>query len=180
MAVRRAGHAHRDAAAVRLSGRDGAAVELRPTGYEFPRPTGQPGDWDANWLVVHGEVRTAAGEAWAFDHPCLTTWEARELARWLRAVAAGDVSATEAPTEDSAGMLVFTEPNLGFSVASSGAEDVVVRAHLSLEAVVGRPGADLDASYDLYAFSLPLRVGRAHLVAAAQEWEQGLARFPER
>jgi hypothetical protein len=31
-------------------------------------------------------VRTAAGESWKFDDSCLTTWEARELREWLRAV----------------------------------------------------------------------------------------------
>lgn len=165
---------------MRLTDSDDAAVQLRPIRYEFPKVSGEPRDWDANWLVVHGEVRTAAGQAWTFEHPCLTTWEARELGDWLRAVAAGGVPASETPTEDSAGMLAFTEPNLGFSVAVLEAEEVVVRVHLSLESVAGRPDTDPEASYDLYAFAVPLRVDRGDLLAAAQEWELDLESFPER
>jgi len=69
---------------VLLASLDGASVELRPTRYQFPAEPPEPGDWDANWLEVHGRVRTTAGVTWTFDDPCLTTWEAEELATWLR------------------------------------------------------------------------------------------------
>ncbi len=163
-----------------LTSSDGASVELRPTRYQFPAPPSEPGDWDANWLEIHGRVRTVAGESWEFYDSCLTTWEARELRDWLRAAAEGRVPVTEAPTEDSDGLLTFTEPNLGFSLA--GAEDgyLVLRVHLSPESVPDRPGAGEEAPCDSYAYSVPLRLEREDLLAAAHAWDDHTRPFPER
>ncbi len=165
---------------MQLLSRDGASVELRPTRYQFAKASREPGDWDANWLEVHGRVRTATGESWTFHDPCLTTWEARTLADWLRAAAEGRVPVTDAPTEESEGMLTFTEPNLGFSIAAREDDSLVVRVHLSLESVIGRPAADAEAAYDLYEYSVPVRVGPEQLHAAARAWEGDLDPFPER
>ena len=163
-----------------LTSSDGAGVELRPTRYQFSAAPGEPGDWDANWLQVHGCVRTAAGESWEFDDPCLTTWEARELGDWLRAAADGRVPVVEAPVEDSDGLLTFTEPDLGFSVGAREGDSLVVRVHLSLESVADRPRAGEGARSAPYAHSVPLRVGRAQLLAAAQAWAEDTRPFPER
>ena len=159
---------------------DGAGVELRPTRYQFPAPPSEPGDWDANWLEIYGRVRTVAGEVWMFDDACLTTWEARLLGDWLRLAAAGRVPVTEAPTQDSEELLTFTEPNLGFSVGARADDSLVVRVHLSLESVADRPGAGEEAPYDSYAYTVPLRVGREELLAAAQAWDEDTRPFPER
>jgi hypothetical protein len=165
---------------VRLTSSDGASIELRPVRYESPTEPTEPDDWDANWLVVHGQVRGAGGESWTFDDPCLTTWEARALGDWLRAAAEGRVQVTATPTEESEGMLAFTEPNLGFSVASLETADLVLRVHLSHESLAGMPEVDEETMYDIYAHNVPLRVGRSDLLAAADEWQKGLAAFPER
>lgn len=153
-----------------LTSSDGAGVELLPARYQFSAAPSGPGDWDANWLEIHGRVRTVAGESRTFDDQCLTTWEARQLANWLRAAAAGRVPVTEAPTADSEGLLTFTEPNLGFGVGASRDDSLVVRVHLSLESVGDRHGAGEEAPYDLYAYSVPLRVSQENLLAAAQAW----------
>ena len=163
-----------------LTSTDGASVELRPTGYQYATASGQPGDWDANWLEIHGRVRTVAGESWKFDDPCLTTREAREIGDWLRAAADGRVPVTETPTEDSEELLAFTEPNLGFSVGAREGDSLVVRVHLSHESVADRPGAGEEAPYDFHGYSVPLRVGRAQLLAAAQAWDEDNGPFPER
>jgi hypothetical protein len=165
---------------VLLTSLDGASVELRPVRYQFPTASGVPGDWDANWLQVRGRVRTAAGESWTFDDPCLTTWEARELRDWLRAAADGSLPMIDVASEDSEILLTFTEPNLGFSLAARNNDSLVVRVHLSLESVAGRPGAEKEASYDIYAYSVALRIGREDLLAAALAWEAELAPFPQR
>ena len=162
-----------------LTSSDGASVELRPTRYQFPAAPNEPGDWDANWLEIHGRVRTAVGESWQFDDPCLTTWEARQLGDWLRTAAEGRVPVTEAPTEDSENLLSFTEPNLGFSVRARQDDSLVVRVHLSLECVADRPGAE-EEPYDFYGYSVPLRVRREDLLAAAQAWDDDIRPFPER
>jgi len=79
---------------------DGASVELRVAGYEFPDyqvhatdvsvaflraltlapqlPTdADPRSWpaigDANWLQVCGRITLADGRTWEFKDPCLTT-----------------------------------------------------------------------------------------------------------
>lgn len=164
-----------------LTSSDGASVELRPVGYQFaaePGEPGEPGDWDANWLEIRGQVRTAAGESWTFEEPCLTTWEARQLGDWLRSAAEGRVPVAEAPTEDAAGVLTFTESNLAFSLAARDGDDVALRIHLALESA--RPESDEATTSDVSANGVPLRIERRHLLAAAGAWEEELAPFPER
>ncbi len=119
---------------MQLNSSDGASVELRIPGYEFPdypapapdralsglkgpgnTPVPDVRTWDANWLQVAGNVTLADGRTWAFEDPCLTTWEARELGEWLREVSAG----TERPfrgIREPQGWLVFTNPNLGLTL----------------------------------------------------------------
>jgi hypothetical protein len=105
---------------VRLQSRDGASLELGPTGYQFgANPLAPVGtDWDANWLLVHGEVHTADGAAWTFLDPCLTAWEALSISRWLRDAAAGRIAVAEhwSGVED---LLHFTEPNVAFQPAAA-------------------------------------------------------------
>lgn len=165
---------------MRLTSSDGASVELRPTGYEFPDAAAERGDWDANWLVVHGEVRTAEGATWTFDHPCLTTWEALRIRDWLRAAAEGMVRPVDAPKEGSEGLLEFTEPNLGFSVAAVDDHELLLRVHLSLESLAGRPGAEDQSWSELYAYSVTVKMRRLEVLDAAQAWEDDLTPFPER
>ncbi|MGY1679905.1 hypothetical protein ACI78Z_04295 [Geodermatophilus sp. SYSU D01176] len=87
---------------------------------------------------------------------------------------------TDAPTEDSEELPTFTEPNLGFSVGARQDDSLVVRVHLSHESVVDRPGAGEDAPYDFCTCSVPLRVGREELLAAARAWDEDTRPFPER
>ena len=82
---------------MRLTSSDGASVALRPTGYQFGRGSLVRGDWDANWLLVHGEVRTSTREAWSFDDACLTTWDTVSLRTWLRAAGQGEIAPTDGP-----------------------------------------------------------------------------------
>lgn len=169
-----------DACVVLLISSDGASVELRPIRYQFSAAPSEPRDWDANWLDILGRVRTVAGESWMFEEPCLTTWEARQLGDWLRAAADGRVPVTETPTEDSENLLTFTEPNLRFSVGARREDSLVVCVHLSLESVPERPGTGEEASYGVTACSVPIRVGREGLLAAAQAWDEDNRPFPER
>jgi hypothetical protein len=74
---------------MQLNSSDGVSVDLRIAGYECPGVIDS--EWGANWLQVCGHITLADGRAWAFEHPSLTTWEARELGDWLREVAAGTV-----------------------------------------------------------------------------------------
>ncbi|WP_446459334.1 WapI family immunity protein [Streptomyces vinaceus] len=71
-------------------------VELRPLRYQFPRAGAN--SYDDDWLVIGGTVTTAEGR-WSFADPCLLVDEAREVAAWLRAVAAGRVAVTRLGAE---------------------------------------------------------------------------------
>jgi len=165
---------------VQLTSTDGAAFELRLSGYEHPDLT-TAGEPDANWLVVHGRVRTAAGESWTFDEPDLTTWEAQELLDWLHAAAEGRLEPTDDPGSDMVtSTLMFIEPNLAFSIAAVEGEHTVLRVHLSLEAEASRPGWTGGLSPRIYEYSIPLRVDRAQLLMAAEQWSSDIAPFPAR
>lgn len=185
---------------MRLLSRDGASVTLWPTGYEFGSGSAARDAWDANWLLVRGEVRTAGGATWTFHEPCLTTWDAARVLRWLRATGSGAVAPititavaeladaagpqTDARGEDFVGLLGFVEPNLGFSVASLDDEDVVLRVHLSLESAPPLPDEHAvteDAELgDLYAYHIAISMTRRELLAAADEWQRDIAPYPER
>jgi len=165
---------------VQLTSTDGAAFELRPSGYEYPDFT-TAGEPDANWLFLHGRVRTAAGESWTFEGPDLSTWEAKELLDWLHAAAEGRLEPTDIPgLYLVTSTLMFIEPNLAFSVAAVEGEHTVLRVHLSLEAAAGRPGWTAEPRPRIYEYSIPLRVGRAQLLTAAEQWSSEIAPFPVR
>ena len=73
-----------------LAGAGGNELELAIVGYQFPEVRTDP--WDSNWLLVSVRVVTAEG-SWDVVDPCLTTWEAKHLVRWLVNAAARDPAA---------------------------------------------------------------------------------------
>lgn len=77
-------------------------LQLSISGYEFP--DSQAGCFDSNWLKIRG-CANLRGREWAFDDPCLMTFEAMHLAVWLDEVAEGTAQRHS---------LYFTEPNLEF------------------------------------------------------------------
>ncbi|ABS03883.1 WapI family immunity protein [Kineococcus radiotolerans] len=165
---------------MKLTSTDGAAFELRLSGYEYPDLT-TADELDANWVIVHGRVRTAAGEIWTFDDPSLTTWEAQELLDWLHAAAEGRLEPSDDPGSDMVtSTLMFIEPNLAFSVAAVEGEQTMLRVHLSLEAVAGKPDWSAGPKPRIYEYSIPFRVDRAQLLTAAQQWSSDIAPFPAR
>ncbi len=165
--------------AVRLTSTDGTVVELRPVRYQFPAAVGAgPRDWDANWLVIRGDVHLPDERHWHFLDPCLTTWEGADLAGWLRSVAAGEVEARPFPGDEER-LLVFTEPNLGFSLAATGGGVRDVRVHFSLEAAPpwsNPPAPDAE----LYDFFVIVSTTVGDLTRAIDEWDGQRAAFPPR
>lgn len=157
---------------MRLQSIDGAYVELSVKGYQFG-PSSEPRDWDANWLVVAGVVVLPDGAGWAFEDPCMTTWEIRELANWLREVRDGHVEPS-AWDSDEERLLVFTEPNVAFSLAARSEDVAAVRVHLSLESVP--PSGE----QELFDYFVPLDVPVAALSEALHAWEAEVRAFPVR
>lgn len=160
---------------MRLASSDGNSVTLRVDGYQFPAVTGAGyRDWDANWLVVVGEV-VNGDRAWTFRDPSLTTWEARELASWLRSVADGSRRPQPIDGEgDDAELLVFTEPNLAFSLLSRRPGVSTIRVYLSLEAVPE------DTQGKIFEYFVELEMPDEDIARAAVQWEAELRQFPVR
>jgi hypothetical protein len=162
---------------MQLNPSDGVSVELRIAGYDFPEPGMVADRWDANWLRVCGHIALADGRAWAFEHACLTTWEARELGDWLREVAAGTEPAFHGYFEPQ-GQLGFTEPNLGFTLEERTAGRLRITAELTTEARPPwfRHGPDHAPNSYLVCLDLSAEA----IAQAAESWMHELAEFPER
>lgn len=154
---------------------DGTRFSLSITGYQFPGNTGSgPYDWDANWLNVAGDLRLPDGRRHSFVDPCLTTWEARQLADWLSPVAAG----MAVPAKDEGGPdLTFTEPCVAFSLAVSSTGDLVLRVYLSLEA---EPPFVVAGQRGMFENYIPLATNHAAVLRAATELTSELSAFPVR
>jgi hypothetical protein len=164
---------------VLLTSIDGASVELRISGYQFPGYEGTTRhDWDANWLNVRGNVAQADGKTWSFEDPSLTTWEARALGTWLQGAAAGTVPVSPTGTGEPEQLLVFTEPNLAFSLESRIGDQVRVRAHFSLEALP--PWLRSQHQPDIFEYVVLVDLSASDLAGAARTWTRDLAKYPER
>ena len=104
-----------------LRGRDGSELELDVLGYQFPNVEADP--WDSNSLLVALRVVSAQG-TWEAVDPCLTTWEAARLCRWLALLSAGDASAVRQE---------FNEPNVRVSVNGLAPDFSRARVHACFE-----------------------------------------------
>lgn len=164
---------------MRLGSSDGAHVELRPVQYQFEpptRPTDGGFDFDANWVVVEGHVRTVAGVEFSFRDACMMTDEMREISGWLRAVADHRVPPVPLPGDESR-LLAFTEPNVAFSVSADHQNEVQIRVHLSLESGPPLRGAE---RLELYEYFVELTLTPYDLGRAAAAWDVEIASFPRR
>jgi hypothetical protein len=171
----------RDPGPVRLVSSSRALVELRPAGYQFSdaggtaaeaaAPTaGSHADWDANWLVIRGDVTAADGRSWSFADPCLTTWEAERLSVWLDAVS------RDAAEQDAA---VFTEPNISFFIDGRDGDRVRMRVRFSHESLPASWPRDV-AGWQSGEYLVALGVSIADLAAAAHAWDGERQAFPAR
>jgi hypothetical protein len=121
----------------------------------------------------------ADGRTWAFEDPCLTTWQARELGTWLREVAAGTVPPSPVADGEPEDLLEFLEPNIAFSVEERTVDRVRIRVHFSLEALP--PWLqDTEEEPGLFEYFVRLDVSAEELTQAAESWMLGLTEVPER
>ena len=164
---------------VQITSQDQASIELRIRRYQFPDTVGHgEWDWDANWLQVHCTVTQADGKTWSFDDPCLTTWEAEALGTWLADVAAGTGPPSPFGTDEPKQLLIFTEPNIAFSLEQRIADHVQVRVEFSAEALP--PWLRSANRPDISEWPVLLDVSVADLAQAADDWKLELTRFPRR
>lgn len=157
---------------MRLTSLDGCFVELAVAGYQFAGLASRPGefDWDANWLMVRGDVRDGS-TAWTFFDPCLTTAEADGLASWLRGL--GDFAVTGGASDFGDRRLEFTEPNLAFAVREASKGVVTLDVRFDLES---RPAGSGGGRRHVVRLRIPV----PDIAAAAVSWERDVARFPAR
>jgi hypothetical protein len=140
-------------------------------------------DPDANWLRICGNISLADGKTWAFEQPCLTTWDARELGDWLHGVAAGTVPSWSAGPGDgderlAPAQLEFLEPNLAFSLVERIADRVRIWVHFGMETLPPwLRGAEEPVPYEYFVC---LDMSAEELAKAAESWMRELAEFPER
>lgn len=145
-----------------LRGRNGTELELHLVAYQFPDERVDP--WDSNSLFVSVRVLTPQG-SWDVVDPCLTTWEAGHLVRWL---------ATLAVQPDVVGGRL-AEPNVTFTASvdpDTEPGELHVRAAFALEL---RP--PWLGSGDLVVDTV---VDRAQLARAAHDLAEDLSRLPMR
>ena len=162
---------------MKLTSEDGTAVLLRPSGYQFGASS-TPRDWDSNWLIVAADVELPDGRSWSFADPCLTTWEARILTSWLRDVQSGRIQPAPFDGSEDERLVVFTEPNLAFSLAERGDGGVTIRVHMSLES--RPPWLQDDESSDLFEYFVEVSPTHEALAQAIDQWERELVAFPVR
>ena len=144
-----------------LRGRQGTELELRIVGYEHPEEQVDP--WDSNSLLVDVRLVTPAG-SWHVVDPCLTTWEADHVVRWL---------ATLAGRPDVVGGQL-TEPNVTLTArAAAPTQGLDLRACFALERRPPWLGSG-DLCVDL------IDLDRADLAAAATTFHGEAAQFPQR
>jgi hypothetical protein len=110
----------------------------------------------------------------------LTTWEAQELLGRLHAATEGRLEPTEDPGSDVASTLTFIEPTPAFSLAVVAGEQTLLRVHLPLEAVAGRPAGMAGPRPGVHEYSVPLRIDRAQLLTAATRCSRDTTPFPPR
>jgi len=132
-------------------------------------------DWDANWLVISGKVWDG-DRSWEFRDPCMTTWEARELASWLGGL--GRETPRPAETAESAARrLWMTEPNLTFEAV--GATDGLWVIDVFFDAEARPPTGSNDDGKGV-GHRVRLTVPHADITAAATAWSEALLDYPVR
>ena len=151
-----------------LRGRQGTELELGIVGYEFPEERFDP--WDSNSLLILVRVVSPDG-TWEVIDPCLTTWEAEHVIRWLAALAQRADLLAGRP-------IGLAEPNLtvtGHPIRGEP-ERVDVRACFALE--LRPPWAKSVAG--AANLCVDLDVSRDELATAARQLRADLGRFPQR
>jgi len=142
-------------------GHGNTCFEFAVVGYQFP--DAEVDGWDSEWLRVAGVVSCDRGK-WKFSDPCLTTFELKALADWLRST----------PAEGSGKTIGFTEPNLSFARADLD-EGLVI----SFAQECAPPSATEQEKYgDGFSLTFPIELNDC--TALAMGIENILEQFPVR
>lgn len=160
---------------MKLESLDGRYVELTVSGYEFaggPSTPDEP-DWDANWLMIAGKVWDG-DQSWAFHDPCMTTWEAQQLASWLRGLGNAHPATVESADPEEL-RLYMTEPNVMFELNRTSEGITTLDVFFDAES---QPPSGLND--EGLGHRVRLTMPQADVAAAANEWERELMSYPIR
>ncbi|WP_345373544.1 WapI family immunity protein [Frondihabitans cladoniiphilus] len=151
-------------------------VEVTPLGYESA--TG-PTDPDTDeWLVIRIRARQGAA-SWEVTFSCLLAGEAQMLAHWLRG---GATRIPDGPRpqwgSDPEPQLTFSEPHLGFALATGTTTALLLRVFLAYEA--DQPATDTEPDWWDSDTRIDLPFEPVDLVAAAAAFLHELRPFPRR
>ena len=80
--------------------------------------------------------------------------------------------------EEDERLLVFTEPNLAFSLAGRDSQLLTIRVHFSLES--RPPWLREDITSDLFDNFIEVATVQAALANAVDDWDREIAAFPVR
>lgn len=162
---------------MRLQSLDGLFVDIAVSDYQFRLAQSKPGqdNGDANWLVIRGKAWDGV-ESWEFSDPCMTTWEARNLAAWLRGLGDTHGQGTETSRPEHVG-LWLTEPNLEFTLAASSDGITTLDVHFDAES---RPPGCSSQDHEGLAHTVRLTTPQVEINLAVTEWETDLRAFPPR
>lgn len=162
---------------MRLTSLDGHFVELIVTGYQFGSRQSRASDvdWDANWLMIRGRAWDGT-HSWEFHDPCMTTWEARELASWLRGLGNARPATVEAAEPDEV-TLWLTEPNLTFTLNSASKDITTVDVYFDAES---RPPTGSSDDGEGRGHKVRLTIPQADVAEAVDHWDLELQGFPVR
>jgi hypothetical protein len=127
--------------------------------YQFHNDTHDK--WDSNWLIIDGSVRLA-GRDWRFREPCLTNFEAYDLAAWLEDCVY---------KEPDKPYCSFTEPNLQFDLVDKR----TIRVSFALESAP--PWANQGDDWRKHGFNFS---NGSELLKAAEDLRHQLQHFPVR
>lgn len=152
-------------------------VELWPVRYQFESTTGD--EFDDNWLVIRGTVKSLELGEWSFEDPALLVSEAHEFSAWLRKAAIGEVAPEEvAEGVESFPQTEFIEPNIGIAVVDTTSALLTLRVFFSHESVPPSPAWPSDGWGSTVHFDL--RIAPAALTEAVASWDAALQQFPKR
>jgi hypothetical protein len=157
---------------VRLTGREGNAITLAVTGYQFPDAPDPARRF--SWHVVAGQA-TRANETWGLRYSALTCDESPHVSRWLAAVAEWVEGVDDdAPADAAPAPLTLTEPNLTLR-ASAVPERGWVTLMVDLQQEFQAPSERRRGGTS----TLTLAITPAELLRAVREWDHEIAPYPD-
>jgi hypothetical protein len=151
----------------------GEYVRLDILDYEFPDIDNS---LDGNWLLIKGEIHCEKGD-WSFIDPSLTVEEALILGKWLKVIAEGKLAIFNQRLRRTT-TLLFSEPNLSFSVISKNKLFTEIGISFTLESLPPWKEKSIDGIYPEEIVNL--KIPNKLLVRNAVKWLDRLKLFPER